>query len=76
MTYALWVFYPTASATVYGRRPKFFMAEHLATAEGENYAYGPTLFKGEAAVPHIKSPRFEPRRQQCICTQLTEILSI
>ena len=35
--------YPTASATVYGRRPKFFMAEHLATAEGENRAYGPTL---------------------------------
>ena len=36
-------FYPTASATVYGRRPKFFMAEHSATAEGENLAYGPTL---------------------------------
>ena len=36
-------FYPTASATVYGRRPKFFMAEHSATAEGENWAYGPTL---------------------------------
>ena len=36
-------FYPTASATVYGRRPKFFMAEHSATAEGENCAYGPTL---------------------------------
>ena len=28
------IFYPTASATVYGRRPKFFRAEHLATAEG------------------------------------------
>ena len=25
------------------QRPKFFMAEHLATAEGENRAYGPTL---------------------------------
>ena len=36
-------FYPTASATVYGRRPKFFRAEHSATAEGENCAYGPTL---------------------------------
>ena len=36
-------FYPTASATAYGRRPKFVRAEHLATAEGENSAYGPTL---------------------------------
>ena len=35
-------FYPTASATAYGRRPKFVRAEHLATAEGENCAYGPT----------------------------------
>ena len=37
------IIYPTASATVYGRRPKFFMAEHSATTEGENRAYGPTL---------------------------------
>ena len=37
------IFYPTASATVYGRRPKFFRAEHSATAEGKNWAYGPTL---------------------------------
>ena len=37
-------FYPTASATAYGRRPKFVMAEHSATAEGENCAYGPTLY--------------------------------
>ena len=37
------IIYPTASATVYGQRPKFFMAEHSATAEGENCAYGPTL---------------------------------
>ena len=37
------IFYPTASATVYGRRPKFFRAEHSAMAEGENCAYGPTL---------------------------------
>ena len=37
------VFYPTASATAYGQRPKFFRAEHSATAEGENCAYGPTL---------------------------------
>jgi hypothetical protein len=36
-------FYPTASATAYGRRPKFVRAEYLATAEGENCAYGPTL---------------------------------
>ena len=37
------IIYPTALATVYGRRPKFFMAKHSATAEGENHAYGPTL---------------------------------
>ena len=37
------IFYPTASATVYGRSLKFFRAEHSATAEGENCAYGPTL---------------------------------
>ena len=37
-------FYPTASATVYGQRPKFFRAEHSAMAEGENWAYGPTLY--------------------------------
>ena len=36
-------FNPTASATAYGRRPKFVRAEHSATAEGENCAYGPTL---------------------------------
>ena len=36
-------FQPTASATVYGRRPKFFRAKHSATAEGENCTYGPTL---------------------------------
>jgi len=38
-------FYPTASATAYGQRPRFFRAEHSATAEGENCAYGPTLLK-------------------------------
>ena len=38
-----YVFYPTASATAYDRRPKFVRAEHSATAEGENCAYGPTL---------------------------------
>ena len=39
------LFYPTALATAYGQRPKFFRAEHSATAEGENCAYGPTLQK-------------------------------
>ena len=37
------LFYPMASATAYGQRPKFFRAEHSATAKGENCAYGPTL---------------------------------
>ena len=36
-------FYPTASATAYGQRPKFVRAKHSATAKGENCAYGPTL---------------------------------
>ena len=36
-------FYPTASATAYSQRPKFVRAKHSATAEGENWAYGPTL---------------------------------
>jgi hypothetical protein len=35
-------FYPTAAFTAYGQRPNFFRAEHLATAEGGNCAYGPT----------------------------------
>ena len=43
MMYALSFFDPTASATAYGQRPKFSMAEPSATAEGENCAYGPTL---------------------------------
>ena len=43
MTYVLRFFDPTASATAYGQRPKFFRAEDSATAEGENWAYGPTL---------------------------------
>ena len=34
---------PTALATVCGWRPKFFRAEHSATAEGEKCGYGPTL---------------------------------
>ena len=34
---------PTASATVYARRLKFFRAEYSAMAEGEKCRYGPTL---------------------------------
>ena len=41
-------FYPTASATAYGQRPKFVRAEHSATAEGENCAYGPTLLNRDS----------------------------
>ena len=37
-------FHPTASATAYGRRPKFVRAKHSAMAEGENCPYGPTLY--------------------------------
>ena len=47
-------FYPTASATVYGRRLKFVRAEHSATAEGENWAYSPTL-KNYQKVARIKT---------------------
>jgi hypothetical protein len=44
MTYVCFTFfYPTASATAYGQRPKFVRAEHSATAEGEIWAYGLTL---------------------------------
>ena len=43
MPYVLRFFYPTASATAYAQRLKFFRAEHSATAEGENCAYGPKL---------------------------------
>ena len=45
MTYVWNFFDPTASATVYGQRPKFFRAEHSATAEDEFCAYGPTMPK-------------------------------
>ena len=37
------IIYPTAME--YGRRSKFFMAKHSATAEGENCAYGLTVQK-------------------------------
>ena len=39
-----YIFYPTASATAYGQRLEFVMEEHSASAEGENCAYGPTLY--------------------------------
>ena len=52
-------FYPTTSATAYGQRPKFVRAEHSATAEGENYAYGPTLY-----------PRHPQGRQAWISAEL------
>ena len=38
-----YIFYATTLATAYDQRPKFVRAEHLATAEGENCDYGPTL---------------------------------
>ena len=50
-----YVFYPTASATAYGQRPKFVRAEHSATAEGENCAYGPTLL-----AKHDMAPTSQP----------------
>ncbi len=40
-----YVFYPIALAMAYSRRPKLVMAEHSATAKGENFAYGPTLHR-------------------------------
>ena len=41
-----YIFYPTALARAFSQRPKFVMAEHLATAKGKNCVYGPTLFSG------------------------------
>ena len=38
MTYVLCFFHPTASATAYGQKPKFILAKHLGTTEGENSA--------------------------------------
>ena len=38
-----YIFYPTALAMAYSQRPKFVRAKYLATAEGENCAYSPTL---------------------------------
>ena len=47
------IIYPTASATVYGRRLKFYMAEHSDTAEGENRAYGPTLLNSNKLLSEV-----------------------
>ena len=62
MTYVLCFFFPTASATVYGRSPKFFRAEHSAMAEGENYTYGPTLVDSTVNPAHLpqKLAKWEP----------------
>ena len=58
------LFYPTASATAYGQRPKFVRAKHSATAEGENCAYGPTL------QPCIVLKRFIPRLREIYHTPI------
>jgi hypothetical protein len=42
-----YIFHSTDSAMAYGQRPKFFRAEHSATAEDENGAYGPTLIRSQ-----------------------------
>ena len=55
------IFYPTASATAYGQRPKFFRAEHSATAEGENCSNGPTLFQVNGKLVHCHATAFEHR---------------
>ena len=50
----------------YGRRPKFFRADHSDMAEGENWAYGPTLqwhhiFKNNRLwnTTHFKKQQFQ-----------------
>ena len=54
MTYVLENFDHTASATAYGQKPKVVGAEQLATAEGENCAYGPTLTNSNSAgIPRL-----------------------
>ena len=64
-------FDPTASATAYGQRPKFFRAEHSATAEGENCAYGPTLGNKEISCG-LHSTNVDPSQLlSLLTTQLT-----
>jgi hypothetical protein len=48
------LFYTTALARAYGRRPKFVRAEHLAAAEGENCAYGLTLNSSKRYTQDLK----------------------
>ena len=47
-------FYPMASATAYGQKPKFVRAEHSATAKGENCAYGPTLLDIQQPILNLR----------------------
>ena len=70
MTYVLWFFHPMALATAYGQRPKFFRAEHSATAKGENCAYGLTLLecvKSYALSFGQLNPDLSSVRIQCNC---------
>ena len=55
-TFIFTFFYPTASAMAYSQKPKFFMAEHSATAEGENCAYGPTLYLPKNLTSYMNAP--------------------
>ena len=66
MTHVWIFFHPTATA--YGRRPKFVRAEHSATAEGKNSAYGPTL----ASRNNFRvTKKFLITKFNCICNSLT-----
>ncbi len=56
------IFYPTASATAYRQRPKFVRAKHTATAEGENWAYGPTLVMTNKTEYYSRSVDLSVRR--------------
>ena len=69
-------FYPTALATAYGQRPKFVMAEHSATAEGENCAYGPTLNKScTCEIVHSKEPAVFFKRKKAVMQNLNLYLN-
>ena len=46
-------FSPTVLATSFSQRPKFVRAENLATAKGEDCAYGPTLFIRNYVTPML-----------------------
>ena len=64
-------FYPTASATAYGRRPKFVRAKHSATAEGENCTYGPTLLTDITQQPNLPT-----QAHHTLCAQHTQLTAI